>query len=95
MSINPTLFSTLPKEVIAYILEYDTIIKYRKGVFRAQICHDDPRYNLLKNLDPIKTVYLHDIPQYYYHQLYKHKLIYLAHGARKSPYNNIKLVASY
>jgi hypothetical protein len=95
MSINPILVLTLPKDVIAYILEYDTIIKYRKGVFRTQICPDDPRYNLLKTLSPIKTGYLRDIPQYYYHQLQKHKLIYLARGARKSPYNNIKFVASY
>ena len=40
-------FSSLPEDIIHYILSYNDKIKYRNGKYMDQICKNDKRYKLL------------------------------------------------
>ena len=40
-------FTSLPEDIIHYILSYNDKIKYRNGKYMDQICKNDKRYKLL------------------------------------------------
>ena len=46
-------FSSLPEDIIHYILSYNDKIKYRNGKYMDQICKNDKRYKLLLTIPPI------------------------------------------
>ena len=52
------IFEKLPLEIIILILEFDNTVKYRNGKFINQILKTDNRYQLLKNISPIKKFLL-------------------------------------
>jgi hypothetical protein len=54
-------FSSLPEDIIHYILSYNNAIKYRNGKYMDQLCKDDKRYKLLLT-----------IPQINQNEIYEH-----------------------
>ena len=56
-----SIFIKLPLEIIILILDFDNKIKYRNGKFINQILKTDKRYELLKNISPIKKNLLFNI----------------------------------
>ena len=64
------VFSHLPKEIIIYILQFGTAMRYRNGKFIDQIQPDDLRYKILTPCLKIPCMgYAGGIPGYLYNEI--------------------------
>jgi hypothetical protein len=59
MELSPC-FSSLPRELLHTILDYDTRIRYRQGKYMNRIPPNDPRYDMLRTVPQPRDVQLGD-----------------------------------
>jgi hypothetical protein len=73
--LSPVL-SHLPKEIIIYILQFGTAMRYRNGKFMNRIQPNDSRYELLSFVNPAQIHYDDGywFPSYYFRQLGSYRL---------------------
>ncbi len=83
------VFSHLPKEIIIYILQFGTAMRYRNGKFMNQIQPDDPRYELLTFVKPaIKCSF--EYATQYYHDIHPYRLSLYIIPSTSSVYEPIR-----
>jgi hypothetical protein len=70
MSKSLVKYSSLPEDIIHYILSYDNTIKYRNGKYMNQTSKDDPRYRSLIRLPHLFQDNIY--PHVYFIDMYRH-----------------------
>jgi hypothetical protein len=84
-----SLFQELSTDIIIYILQFGTAIKYRNGKFMDQIQFDDLRYELLAFVKPaIKCSF--EYATQYYHNIHPYRLSLYIIPSTSSVYEPIR-----
>ena len=94
MSLS-TVLSHLPKEIIIYILQFGTAMRYRNGKFIAQIQPNDPRYELLAFIKPAQMSLDHNGILLHYSYRLKYQLILYINHPRHEPDEYVVIFYKY